>query len=356
LPGVRRGDASSRSLFRRSARAEPRGVGRHVFIRVNQRAGLSIAMALCTLVLVVVPGSRASADPTVAELEAQIQALWVTAEPLIEEYNGVHENYLKNVAQQKELLAQIEPLQRDLDLAQARIGAIAAEVYKGGQANAFNVVLSTGSATQLIDQLEFLEVVAGDQRRQLQDVSQLKAQFDVQKSAIDELIATLAAQDADLAAKKQTIEGQLTELQKLRRQAYGSTGSTGSFRPWPCPAAYEPSNGYKVAHFACQQAGKPYLWASAGPNSYDCSGLSLAAWKQVGVYLPHQSRMQRASIPYINRADLRLGDIVFYYNPIHHLGIYVGDNKIMHAPAAGDNVRMADMDKAGPIHSFGRPG
>jgi cell wall-associated NlpC family hydrolase len=58
----------------------------------------------------------------------------------------------------------------------------------------------------------------------------------------------------------------------------------------------------------------------------------------------------------IVRADLRLGDIVFYYNPIHHLGIYVGDDKIMHAPSAGDYVRMADMDKAGPIHSFGRPG
>lgn len=344
------------ALCRRSARAEAGGVRRSMLIRMIQRTGISIAMAFCALVLVVVPSSHASADPNVAELEAQIQTLWATAEPLIEEYNGVHENYLKNVARQKELLAQIEPLQRELDLAHARIGAIAAEVYKGGQADAFNAVLSTGSAAQLIDQLEFLDLVAVDQRRQLHDVSHLKSQYDVQKVAIDDLVATLAVQDADLAAKKQTIEGQLAELQRLRRQAYGSTGSTGSFRPWPCPAAYEPTNGYKVAHFACQQAGKPYLWASPGPNSYDCSGLSLAAWKQVGVYLPHQSRMQRASIPYINRADLRLGDIVFYYNPIHHLGIYVGDNKIMHAPSAGDYVRMADMDKAGPIHSFGRPG
>jgi cell wall-associated NlpC family hydrolase len=61
-------------------------------------------------------------------------------------------------------------------------------------------------------------------------------------------------------------------------------------------------------------------------------------------------------MPYVSRANLRLGDIVFYYNPIHHVAIYVGDGKVMHAPSFGDHVRMADMDQAGPIHSFGRPG
>jgi cell wall-associated NlpC family hydrolase len=61
-------------------------------------------------------------------------------------------------------------------------------------------------------------------------------------------------------------------------------------------------------------------------------------------------------MPYVDRADLQVGDLVFYYSDIHHVAIYVGDNKVMQAPAAGDNVRMTDMDKTGPIHSFGRPG
>jgi peptidoglycan DL-endopeptidase CwlO len=324
--------------------------------RTRRPLGLLIAVALSALLLVVLPGGQAHADPTVAELEAQIQKMWAEAEPLIEEYNGVHEKYKQNVAKQAELVKQIEPLQRQIELGQLRIGVIAAEVYKGGQANAFNAVLTSGSPKQLAQQMELLDMLAREQQEQLQGVSDMKTQYDAQKAPIDELVATLAAQDADLAAKKKTIEAQLAELQKLRRQAYGATGTTGSFRPWPCPAAYEPTRGYKVAAFACQQAGKPYVWAADGPGSYDCSGLSLAAWKQVGVYLPHQSRAQRASIPYVSRANLRLGDIVFYYNPIHHLGIYVGDNKIMHAPSAGDNVRMADMDQAGPIHSYGRPG
>jgi cell wall-associated NlpC family hydrolase len=61
-------------------------------------------------------------------------------------------------------------------------------------------------------------------------------------------------------------------------------------------------------------------------------------------------------MPYVDRADLQVGDLVFYYADLHHVAIYVGDGKIMHAPYAGDNVRMASMDSSGPIHSFGRPG
>jgi cell wall-associated NlpC family hydrolase len=236
-----------------------------------------------------------------------------------------------------------------------RVGVIASQVYKGGQASTFNALIG-GSARTLAEQLSFLDQLARDQERQLAGVNTMKEQYDAQKAPIDKLVADLAAQDADLAAKKKTIDAKLAELQKLRIKAYGSSGTAGSFRPWPCPSAYEPGNGYKVAKFACAQAGKPYVWAAAGPGSYDCSGLTAAAWQSVGVSIPHQSKSQRNSMPYVSRANLKVGDLVFYYSPIHHVAVYVGDNKIMHAPAAGDNVRMADMDGAGPINSFGRPG
>jgi cell wall-associated NlpC family hydrolase len=326
-------------------------------VRPRKRRSLHVivATALALLLVAALPG-HANADPTTpSEVEAQLQALWEKAEPLIEEYNGIHEQYQANLVKQAAMVRQIEPLQRQIDLGQLKIGAIAAKAYRGGQARAFNAVLASGSPEHLADQMELLEFLAHQQQEELQGVTDLKAVYDAQKAPIDRLVATLAAQDADLADRKKTIEAQLVQLQKLRRQAYGSNGGTGSYRPWPCPAQWEATKGYKVASFACKQAGKPYVWAAAGPGSYDCSGLVLAAWKQVGVYLPHQSRSQRASVPYVSRANLRIGDLVFYYNPIHHVGIYVGDNKIMHAPSAGDHVRMADMDRAGPINSFGRP-
>jgi cell wall-associated NlpC family hydrolase len=317
-------------------------------------AGL-VASAVAAI-LVVVPSTAAHAGPSVQEIEAQIAQLWGESEPLIEQYNQVHEKFQANQAKQAELQAQIAPLQRDVDMAEARIGAIAAQVYQGQHAGSLTALLNSGSPKDFADQLSFLDTIALMQSREVHDVATMKAQYDAQKAPIDQLVADLAAQDKDLAAKKADIEARMNQLQDLRRQAYGTTSGTGSYRPWPCPSTYAPTNGYKAAAWACAQAGLPYVWAAAGPNSYDCSGLTMVAWQQVGVYLPHNAAEQRASMPYVNRADLQVGDLVFYYSNLSHVAIYVGDNKIMQAPAPGDYVRMSDMDTAGPIHSFGRPG
>jgi cell wall-associated NlpC family hydrolase len=306
--------------------------------------------------IVTMPGTEAAADPTsLADIEAQIRDVWNQAEPLIEEYNSVHDNFVKNQAQQQELEKKLAPLRTQVDLAQLRIGAIAAEVYKRPGMDTFNAVLSSGSPEALADQLTFLEQMTLSQERQIEGVNAVVEDYNAQKAPLDKIVADLAVQDADLAAKKADIEGRLNELQKLRIKLYGSSGGTGSFRPWPCPSAYEPTSGYKVAAFACKQAGLPYKWAASGPSSYDCSGLTMKAWQQVGVYLPHNAADQRKVTTNVTRANLQLGDLVFFYSPIHHVGIYVGDGKIMHAPSAGDNVRMAIMDDAGPINSFGRP-
>jgi hypothetical protein len=311
---------------------------------------------LTSFALVMMSGAQArAAIPAPGEVEKQIAKIWSEAEPEIEKYNKVHEDYKKNKAKQAALEKKIDPLQRQLDLSQIRIGAISAQVYKGGQANAFNAVLTSGSPEQLADQLTILDQLARAQQKQLSGVSDLKAKYDTQRAPIDSLVATLAAQDKELSAKKTAIEKQLAKLQDLRRQAYGTSGQTGNLRPWTCPAEYLPTPGYKAAKFACNQAGDPYVWAAEGPNSYDCSGLTLVAWRQVGVSMPHNAATQRASMPYVKRADLQIGDLVFYYSGVSHVAIYVGNGKVMHAPSAGDVVRMADMDAAGPIHSFGRP-
>jgi hypothetical protein len=233
--------------------------------------------------------SVAKADPDVATIEKQIAAIWNDAEPLIEQYNSVHDQYKKNKAKQAALEQQIAPLQRQVDLGQLRVGLLAAQAYKGGQADAFNAILGSGSPDSLADQLTLLDQLAREQKRQISGVVEMKTQYDEQKKPIDDIVAQLALQDADLAAKKKVIEDQLSKLQALRLKAYGTTGGTGSYRPWPCPSEYLPTAGYKAAAFACSQAGKPYVWAADGPSSYDCSGLTLASWAKVGVYLPHNA-------------------------------------------------------------------
>lgn len=326
------------------------------FLRVNRPLHLLIVSALASLILVTMPGAAAWAEPTVAEVEAQINTIWGNAEPMIEEYNKVHEKYKQNKAQQDAINKKIEPLLRQVELGQVRVGVIASAVYKGGQASTINALLSSGSPQMLADQLSYLDLLAREQQRQLSGVSSMKNDFDAQRAPLDKIVAELAGQDADLAAKKKVIDGQLAELQKLRIKAYGSAGGTGSFRPWPCPSAYEPTNGYKAAKFACDQASKPYVYGASGPNSYDCSGLTAASWARVGVSLPHNAAAQRQSMTAVTRANLKVGDLVFYYGDVRHVAIFVGDGKVMHAPQPYDNVRMAEMDGVGPIKSYGHPG
>lgn len=99
-----------------------------------------------------------------------------------------------------------------------------------------------------------------------------------------------------------------------------------------------------VLSFACAQMGKPYKWGGSGPGSYDCSGLTAAAWSQVGVSLPHSSRAQAGMGSRVSRGDLRPGDLVFTYSPISHVGIYIGGNRMVAAPSAGDVVKIQNLE------------
>ncbi|MDQ3932148.1 MAG: NlpC/P60 family protein, partial [Actinomycetota bacterium] len=97
-------------------------------------------------------------------------------------------------------------------------------------------------------------------------------------------------------------------------------------------------------------------WGGEGPNSYDCSGLSMWAWRHAGVSLPHSSRMQYSSTMRISRADLQPGDLVFFGDPIHHLAIYIGDGKVVEAPYSGSQVRINSRSLSrGDIAGYGRP-
>jgi cell wall-associated NlpC family hydrolase len=95
------------------------------------------------------------------------------------------------------------------------------------------------------------------------------------------------------------------------------------------------------------QRGKPYVWAASGPGSFDCSGLTQYAFRAAGISLPHSSRMQSQMGAAVSRSALQPGDLVFFYSPVSHVGIYVGNGQMVHAPTSGDVVKVASIDSMG---------
>jgi peptidoglycan DL-endopeptidase CwlO len=317
---------------------------------------VSLVASLAVVVVGLAPATNAYAQPSVQQIEAQINDLWNQLEPLIEQYNGVHYQLQQNLQKQDQLSKQLAPLQMTVDLAMTRVGAMSAQLYESGPGSNVAALLSTGSPAAFLDQLTTLNQLARQQHSQIAvSQSQLDA-YNKQKAPLDALVGQQRQQDADLAAKKKTIQGQLDQLQKLRQQAYGGSGagSTGNLKPVACPYTYIGGAAGKAISYACSKIGSRYVWATAGPTTFDCSGLTQAAWASAGYSLAHYTLTQKQQTKRISAGDLRPGDLVFYGSDVHHVAIYAGGGWVVHAPHPGDWVRMAKMTEIGSINSYGR--
>ncbi|NUR72309.1 MAG: NlpC/P60 family protein [Hamadaea sp.] len=291
-------------------------------------------------------GGPAAAAPSVAELERQIDAAWNKLEPIIEQYDMIHGQLTANRAKVATLNKQLGPLELQIHLSAAGLNDAAATMYMGGQMSRLNALLSAPDPGDFADKMTTLELLAQSERQQIAGVVVMRDKYAADKARLDALVAELAGQDTALAAQKKTIEKQISALQKLRQQVYGSSGAVGKLKPVACPVDYLGGPGGTAAKKACSLIGKPYIWGAAGPSGYDCSGLTLTAWKAAGVTLRHYTKWQWEDNKPVSRADLRPGDLVFFFSDLHHMGIYVGGGWMVHAPTTGDFVRMAKIDSA----------
>jgi len=328
--------------------------------RIGARRAAVLRSLLCAAAaagIVLTGPAAAHATPSPSSVEAQIDKQWNDLEPVIEQYNDVHGKLIKNQAQLRKLSKQIAPLQVRVDAALKQVRGMAADAYMQGAPNAFTAMLVSGSPTGLTDKLTLLDQLARHQRDQIAGVAKLRDSLAKSKSNLDLLTRSIAARDTDLAQKKKAIEKKIGDLQKLRIKAYGAAGAdSGPYRTGPCPVTYTNDAGGRAAQRACDLIGKPYVFGSEGPNSYDCSGLTKEAWAAVGVHLDHYTKDQWNEGKAVTRAQLKPGDLVFYYpGSLHHVAIYIGGGMVVHAPHTGDHVRMATIAR-GPIAGYRRPG
>jgi peptidoglycan DL-endopeptidase CwlO len=139
-------------------------------------------------------------------------------------------------------------------------------------------------------------------------------------------------------------------------QSGASTNPPATPTPQPVAAPPPPASGAAAAvRAAIGQLGVPYVFATSSPgHSFDCSGLTMYAWAQAGVSLPHSARAQYAMLPHVSQADVQPGDLLFFYSPIHHVAMYIGNGQMVEAPATGLTVRTRAVNWS-TVVGIGRP-
>ncbi|WP_236647915.1 C40 family peptidase [Micromonospora sicca] len=314
----------------------------------------ALAALAGTAVILTGGATAAHADPSVAEIERQIDQDWNKLEPIIEQHNATRQDLAAKRKQAEALAKQIAPLQLQVDLAMGQVGGLAADAYKGDNLSTVNALLGSRSPSDVVTSLELLDRFAHRQQQQVRNVVELRDELAAKKKPLDEMVAQLTRTEAQLATKKKQINAEIAKLDKLRLKIYGSGGG-GPLRPAPCPSGYPGGPAGVAVKFACAQIGKIYVWGAAGPDHFDCSGLTMAAWAKAGVSLPHNARQQHDVTRRVSRSELRAGDLVFYYSDLHHVGMYVGGGWVVHASQSGKPITMKRVDD-GQINSYGRPG
>jgi len=315
----------------------------------------AVVAVLATALTVLVPATPAQAKQSLSAIQKEIDDANNKLEPLIEQYDQIHSQMQVDQAKADKLAAKLAPLQLQVSVAMQALAPIAVSVYESGPGSTMALLLNAGSTQAMLDQMGMSDEIARIQQRQIATVVALRDKYASSKQALDTTLAGLKTQSAELKTKKGTIEKQLASLQVLRRKVYGDTGPIGTLRPVPCPYTYIGGKAGIAARAACQEIGKPYVWAAAGPNSFDCSGLTLWAWAKAGVTLRHYTKWQWDDTTPISRSQLQPGDLIFFFPPsLHHVGIYVGGGWMVHAPETGDVVRMAPYNKY-PIAGYRRP-
>lgn len=303
------------------------------------------------------PASAAPSDrpPAKVALDQQIADASGQLEIVIEQYNAGREALKATKAKEAAVSKRLAPLTEAMREAQAKVGSIVAGVYETTTLSPFAALLNASSASDAVNQLSTLDQLARWRRQQINALYAAADTYLKQRKSLVVLDTTQSNQQGILHAKRFTIIARIGQLKSMRLAAYGVTGMPTGAPVIDYVPVYSPDAAGHVVRFAFRQIGKAYRWATAGPRSYDCSGLVLAAWKTVGVTLPHNAAMQWRTVAHVAKANIRPGDLVFYFTPIHHVALYIGAGKIIQAPELGRPVSIAKIGFA-PIHGYGRPG
>ena len=326
------------------------GLGRRIALAVAAVAGILASTA---------PATPAAAAPaTSAEAAELVAARGHELEAVTERFNEARETLAAQQAAAQAAATQLEQATAALATAQQQVRGIARSAYTGSGLNSFEALLTSDSADDFVARMSTLQLVAGHQNGLLEqaavaNVAAAQAQAAAQQAATDAKATydAVAAQQADLQKQVDEYQAVFDQLsaqeQRAAAAAHEDRASRSTDREEPAAASGPVVANSEAAQIAVNtalaQRGKPYVWAASGPGSFDCSGLTAYAYRAAGISLPHSSRMQSQMGQAVSRDQLQPGDLVFFYSPVSHVGIYIGNGQMVHAPTSGDVVKVAPL-------------
>ncbi len=306
---------------------------------------------------------QAAPRPTAGQVREQVDDLYQQAEAATQKYDGARSRAERLRRQLESLQGQLARRAQQTNATRDRLGEVAANRYRtGGEDPTLQLILSSRPA-QYLERAAMLERADSDQAATLRELAADQSREQVVRDRAAGELQEIDASERQLAAEKKTVDGklaaarrllaQLTSRQRDALQASDPGAGSGS-GPLPTGSTAPSARAAAAVAFAYAQLGKPYAWGATGPGSYDCSGLTQAAWAAAGVSLPRTTYTQINAGRRIPESRLEPGDLVFYYAGISHVGIYVGHGTIIHAPHPGADVRLAPVDEM-PFAGAARP-
>lgn len=317
------------------------------------RSGLLVGATSVALTFAVLPDA-AVAEPgaaTTPEQAAQLVAdasheLGVVTEELntarvqLEEREAAVAAAEQAAADAREQLASLD----------GQIRQLARAAYTGEGLTEFDLLLTSDSAEDFLSQLGTLEAIAGHTNDLVTQVAAASQAADTAQAAADDAAAQAQRAYDEVAAKQADLESQVADYQRqyadltAEQQQQVLDAEAGPTQAVPTSVAATSAAAQIAVDTALAQVGDPYVWGAAGPDSFDCSGLTMYAYAAAGIALPHSSRMQATMGRAVSVAELQPGDLLFFYSPISHESMYIGNGMMVHAATSGTPVKVVALD------------
>lgn len=326
------------------------------------RAAATIALAGAATATAFDGTGHAEPQLSPTQVKAKVDRLYQEAEAATEKYNGAKEKVAAADTRVDTLRDEAARRTERLNEARDALGSIAAAQYRGGALDPAMQLAFSDDPDHYLDGAEFAERAGARQatsvanvRRQLREIEQLRGAAHIE-------LTSLKSRQAELKRHKKTITGKLDAARRLlsqlpagTRAEFAETGSRASraatgarehlTTPGAATAKAANSRAAAAVSYAYSKLGSPYVWGAVGPDAFDCSGLVQAAYRSAGISLPRTTYAQIGAGQRVSRSELLPGDLVFFYSGISHVGLYIGDGKMIHAPNPSAPVRVAPIDE-----------